>query len=195
MLVFSSHLVFVCGGGNLVQQQAHVMLNNQRFNVCCRKKALGDHMLILLQKRIEKPTRVQQSDRLIMDSKLPLAQKLREFFKSSETPRTRHNSENRMARDEQKFEQIDHCEKTYASLASNILAFRSDIVSVASVWPTISPESSAGIKNFGIQPLTLPPFDRTWRAIWMAWSQNRVGFTVGGYTLPSPLAQQFHLRK
>ena len=54
---------------------------------------------------------------------------------------------------------------TYASLASNIFALRSAIVSVTSVSPTISPESSAGIKNFGIQPLTLPPLDSTVRAI------------------------------
>jgi hypothetical protein len=55
--------------------------------------------------------------------------------------------------------------QTYASLASNIFDLRSDMVSVTSVSPTISPESSAGTKNFGIQPLTAPPLDSTERAI------------------------------
>ena len=55
--------------------------------------------------------------------------------------------------------------RAYASLASNIFALRSDIVSVTSVSPTMSPESSFGTKNFGMNPLTLPPFDSTARAI------------------------------
>jgi hypothetical protein len=57
--------------------------------------------------------------------------------------------------------------RAYASLASNIFALRSDIVSVTSVSPTMSPEHSFEVKNLGIQPLTLPPFDSAARAICM----------------------------
>lgn len=53
----------------------------------------------------------------------------------------------------------------YESLAAKIFALRSDMVSVTSVSPNMSPESSFDVRKLGIQPLTLPPWHMTVRAI------------------------------
>ncbi len=56
------------------------------------QEALPGHVLELLEQRIEKSPCVQQRDRLVVQTKLPLAQKLREFFQCAETPRARDDA-------------------------------------------------------------------------------------------------------
>jgi hypothetical protein len=161
----------------LVEQHAHIALHYEGVYVGGGEEALANHVLQLLQQCVKEPARVQQCDGLVVNLELLLAQKFRKLFERSETPCTSDNtaSANEVATGGDKGVR-GRCSRahewrntytrfTYASLASNIFALRSAIVSVTSVSPTISPESSAGIKNFGIQPLTLPPLDSTVRAI------------------------------
>ena len=75
-------------GKNLIKQHCYVIFHDETLDVGSGEEALGDHVLELLQKRIKKTTCVEQRDGLMMKSELPLAQKLRELFKGTQSPST-----------------------------------------------------------------------------------------------------------
>jgi hypothetical protein len=57
-----------------------------------RQKALGCHACKLLQEWLKKTSCIQNRDGLMVKSKLPLAQKLREFFEGTQAAGARDDT-------------------------------------------------------------------------------------------------------
>ena len=153
---------------NLIKQHCDVVFHDEALDGW-GSKSLGDHVSKQLQKWVIKPTSVQQRDRLPVFLERSLVYKCTKLLQGAHPPRVRDKNACWCQVKIQKREQLIVSERArcraYASLASNILAMRSDIVSVTSSSPITSPKKCGCCNRiFGAQPLTLPPWDITARA-------------------------------